>query len=83
MLPNGKKPEDALPLKRAAIVFLHLGYWLLYLLLLAVIFKIAGLQLKKASLALLPSLAPLLVLSVAPNLLAFYSFYFPLFFRDF
>ncbi|MBS1795502.1 MAG: histidine kinase [Acidobacteria bacterium] len=65
--------------KKAAVALLHLGYWLLYLLLLAVILAIAALQPGRA--AGWRALAPLFALSVAPNLVSFYAFYFPLFAR--
>jgi two-component system, LytTR family, sensor kinase len=80
MLPKRKKDEALPEMKTAAVVFIHGGYWLLYLLLLSVIFAVAGMQSRKAPPAL-PSLLPLLVLCVAPNLAAFYAFYFLLFAR--
>lgn len=66
-------------MKTAFVVFIHAGYWSLYLLLLAVIFAVAWLQISKTSPALQPSLFPLIILCVAPNLISFYSFYFLLF----
>lgn len=65
-------------MRRTIVVFLHGGYWLLYLLLLLVIFAFAATQIRKTPPSLL-SLFPLLVLCVAPNLVSFYSFYFLLF----
>lgn len=65
-------------MKTAVLLFIHAGYWLLYLLLLAVIFAIAGLQVRKTSLSF-PSVFPLIALCVVPNLVSFYSFYFWLF----
>ncbi len=67
-------------MKRLVVVLLHGGYWLIYLLLLAVIFAIVGMQAGRPSLNLL-ALFPLIVLCVAPNLISFYSFYFLLFSR--
>ena len=67
-------------IKRAVVVLIHCGYWLLYLLLLSVIFAVAGAQIRKTSLNL-PSLFPLIILCVVPNLAAFYTFYFLLFAR--
>lgn len=64
----------------AFVAVLHGGYWSLYLLLVAVILAVAGLQTGKIAFAL-PSAFPLLVLCVAPNLISFYSFYFLLFTR--
>jgi sensor histidine kinase YesM len=62
------------------VIFIHFGYWLIYLLLLSVIFTIAGTQIRKAAtLANLLALFPLMVLCVVPNLVSFYSFYFILF----
>lgn len=70
-------------MKSAVIIFIHAGYWSLYLLLIAVILAVAGIQSGKTPF-LLPSLFPLIVLCVAPNLISFYSFYlllFPAFLR--
>jgi len=67
-------------MKRAVVIFIHCGYWLTYLLLLSVILAIAGTQIGRTPPAL-PSLFPLIVLCVAPNLVSFYSFYFLLFSR--
>lgn len=65
-------------MKKAFVIFIHVGYWLLYLLLLAVIFAVGSVQIRKTPLVL-TSLFPLLVLCVAPNLASFYAFYFLLF----
>ena len=65
-------------MKKAVVVFIHCGYWLLYLLLLAVIFAVAQAQIRKTP-PDLSSLYPLIVLCVAPNLVSFYAFYFLLF----
>lgn len=67
-------------MKKTVVILIHGGYWLIYLLLLAVIFAIAQTQIRKTPPDLL-ALLPLLVLCVAPNLISFYSFYFPLFSR--
>jgi two-component system LytT family sensor kinase len=67
-------------MKKAFVIFIHSGYWLLYLLLLSVIFTIADAQIRKAAtFANVQALFPLIVLCVAPNLVSFYSFYFLLF----
>jgi two-component system, LytTR family, sensor kinase len=69
-------------MRKAFVFLLHLGYWLLYLLLLAVIYATVSLQLGKTR--LLPNLAalfPAALLFITPNLIAFYSFYFLLFSR--
>jgi two-component system LytT family sensor kinase len=67
-------------MKKAFVIFIHFGYWLLYLLLLSVIFTIADAQIRKAAtFANVLALFPLIVLCVAPNLVSFYSFYFLLF----
>lgn len=67
-------------MKKAFVILVHFGYWLIYLLLLSVIFIIAGSQIRKAAtLANVLALFPLIVLCVAPNLVSFYSFYFLLF----
>lgn len=74
-----EREDDALPeVKTPLLVIIHGGYWLLYLLLLAVIFAVAQVQIRKTPPSL-SSLFPLLVLCVAPNLVSFYSFYFLLF----
>lgn len=80
MLQRRKKDEDFAPANLAVVAVLHGGYWLLYLLLLGVIFIFAGLQIRKTP-PVLSALLPLIVLCVAPNLAAFYSFYFLLFSR--
>lgn len=67
-------------MKTSLLVFIHSGYWLLYLLLLAVVFAIAQMQIRKTP-PDFSSLFPLLVLCVAPNLVSFYTFYFLLFAR--
>lgn len=67
-------------MKKAFVFLLHLAYWLLYLLLLAVIYATVSLQLGKTR--LLPNLValfPVALLFITPNLIAFYSFYFLLF----
>lgn len=64
-------------MKKSIIFFLHLGYWLLYSLLLTAIFAMVGFQSRKNF--SLETFAPLAALCVAPNLLAFYGFYLLLF----
>src|SRR5687767_8747057 len=67
-------------MKKGFVFLLHLGYWMLYLLLLAVIYATVSLQLGKTR--LLPnlvSLFPAALLFMTPNFIAFYSFYFFLF----
>jgi len=67
-------------MKRTAVLLLHLGYWLTYLLLLAVIFAFASVQRgKPPSLSNVLSLYPLMLLCLIPNLLSFYSSYYFLF----
>lgn len=65
-------------MKKPVEIFIHFGYWLIYLLLLSVIFTFAGTQAGKR-LPSFSSLFPLIILSVVPNLVSFYSFYFLLF----
>ena len=63
-------------MKKAVVILIHFGYWLIYLLLLLVIFVIADTQIRKT--AMFPnflSLFPLIILCVVPNLISFYSFY--------
>lgn len=67
-------------LKRTLVVLLHIGYWLVYLLLLLVIFAIAEVQVRKTSLNIWV-FTPLLIICVLPNLISFYSCYFLLFSR--
>ena len=67
-------------MRRALVILIHSGYWLIYLLLLSVIFAVAETQLRQSA-ANPPSLFPLIVLCVAPNLVSFYTFYFLLFSR--
>lgn len=64
-------------MKKPLVIFLHFGYWLIYLLLLAVIFAIANLQIRKS--ADWQTIFPLAAICVVPNLVAFYGFYFALF----
>lgn len=75
-----KKAEAFAPFDTTFAVAIHGGYWLLYLLLLAVIFLIAGAHIKNSALNL-SAFFPLLVLCLAPNLVSFYAFYFLLFKR--
>ena len=64
-------------MKKPFVILIHLGYWSLYLLLLAVVFAAVTLQLKKTPNIYL--LFPLLILYLAPNLISFYVSYFLLF----
>lgn len=67
-------------MKKAFVILIHAGYWLLYLLLLAVIFTIAGTQAGKTGIFLnFRAIFPIITLCVIPNLISFYSFYFLLF----
>ena len=59
------------------LIFLHFGYWLMYLLLLSVVFAALTIHGKRTQNIF--ELFPLLTLSLAPNLLAFYAAYFFLF----
>ncbi|MBX7169417.1 MAG: histidine kinase [Pyrinomonadaceae bacterium] len=65
-------------MKKPLVIFLHLGYWLIYFLLLSVIFSIISLQIKKIN-ALQITTLPLFLLSFIPNLFSFYFAYFLLF----
>jgi two-component system, LytTR family, sensor kinase len=80
MLLKRKKDEALSGMNKTLIVLIHGGYWLIYLLLLAVIFAVAQMQIRKAAPAV-PSLFPLLTLCVVPNLVSFYAFYSLLFTR--
>jgi two-component system, LytTR family, sensor kinase len=73
-----QKNDNLPPIKKAVVAFLHGGYWLIYLSLLALILGIFCIQTRKTYFDL-PSLFPLLVLFTAPNLVSFYAFYFWLF----
>ena len=67
-------------MKKPFVVLLHCGYWVLYLLLLAIVFATITLQVKKTPLQ--PSIAlifPIMVMYLAPNMISFYLFYFLLF----
>ena len=67
-------------MKKPFVVLLHCGYWVLYLLLLAIVFATVTLQVKKTPLQ--PSIAlifPIMVMYLAPNMISFYLFYFLLF----
>ncbi|NJM52768.1 MAG: hypothetical protein HC846_04860, partial [Blastocatellia bacterium] len=70
-------------MKRSIILILHLGYWLLYFLLLALFFFIIGLQAEKSSNFNLWAALPLIILCVLPNLLSFYLYYSLIFTRFF
>lgn len=63
-------------MKKTVILALHLGYWLLYVLLLLVIFAGLGLQLANVPRAGWVGLIhPIGTLTVLPNIFAFYGFY--------
>lgn len=67
-------------MKKTFVFLLHLGYWLIYLLLLWVIFSIISIQFRKTSaLSSVLLLSPIGITCVLPNLLAFYFSYFVLF----
>lgn len=78
MLRKTKKAETFAPLDTTLKILLHGGYWLIYLLLLAVIFLVAGAHGKNFELNL-SAFFPVLILCLAPNLVSFYAFYFLLF----
>ncbi len=64
-------------MKKSFVILLNLGYWLLYLLLLAVVFAAVTVQLKKTLDVF--SVFPIAILYLAPNMIAFYLSYFLLF----
>lgn len=67
-------------MKKWFVFLLHLGYWLLYLALLALIYATVSLQLGKTR--LLPNLValfPVALLFITPNFISFYASYFLLF----
>lgn len=67
-------------MKKWFVFLLHLGYWLLYLALLVLIYATVSLQLGKTR--LLPDLIllfPVLLLFITPNFISFYASYFLLF----
>jgi two-component system LytT family sensor kinase len=67
-------------MKRSSVFLLHLGYWLIYLLLLLVIFSIIQIQFRKTvSFPTNLFLSPVGVSCIVPNLFAFYLAYFLLF----
>lgn len=67
-------------MKKTLIIFLHFAYWLIYLLMLAVIFSIVAIQLKKTpSIENLLVVSPLIILCLAPHFLSFYLSYFLIF----
>jgi two-component system, LytTR family, sensor kinase len=69
-------------MKRPFVFLIHLGYWLIYLVLLLLIFTIATTQIRKAPAVFSFSfLFPFVLLSIVPNLLSFYASYFFLFSR--
>lgn len=64
-------------MKKSFVILLNLGYWLLYLLLLAVVFAAVTVQTGKT--LDIFSVFPIVILYLAPNLIAFYLSYFLLF----
>jgi two-component system, LytTR family, sensor kinase len=64
-------------MKKTFIILLHSGYWLMYLLLLAVVFAAVTRQIKTTQNLYL--FFPLVVLYFVPNLISFYLSYFLLF----
>lgn len=64
-------------MRKTTIVLLHLSYWLMYLLLLAMVFSIVTIQIKKTQSIFL--FLPIVTLYLAPNLISFYLSYFYLF----
>jgi two-component system, LytTR family, sensor kinase len=66
-----------IPMKKTTVIILHLGYWLMYLLLLVVVFAAVTRQIKNTENINL--FFHLWVLYLIPNLLAFYTSYFFLF----
>lgn len=69
-------PREGSEVKKGAVVLVHCGYWLVYLLLVSAVLAAVGAQARRPLPApLLPPLS-LVVLCVSPNLVSFYSFYF-------
>jgi hypothetical protein len=67
-------------MKKSYIIFLHLGYWAIYLLLLLVIFSIVQLQVSRTIAFPLPLFfSPFGAACIIPNVFTFYSFYLLLF----
>src|SRR5215204_7662843 len=67
-------------MEKTRVILLHLGYWLIYLVLLAVTYATVSLQLGKTQLLPDPSsIVPATLLFVTPNLFGFYASYFFLF----
>lgn len=64
-------------MKKSFVILMNLGYWLLYLLLLAIVFAAVTVQIKER--VSLFSIFPIIVLYLAPNMIAFYLSYFFLF----
>jgi two-component system, LytTR family, sensor kinase len=65
-------------MKNPFIILLHLGYWLLFVLLSGLFFSVATLQIRRTG-SLSIAIWPLPVLGLVPNLFAFYSSYLYLF----
>ncbi|MCD9185597.1 MAG: sensor histidine kinase [Pyrinomonadaceae bacterium] len=64
-------------MKKSFVILINLGYWLLYLLLLAVVFAAVTVQIREKLSWF--SLFPIIFLYLAPNIVAFYISYFLLF----
>jgi two-component system LytT family sensor kinase len=64
-------------MRKTTITLLHLSYWLMYLVLLAIVFSIVTLQIKRTLNIYL--VFPIIILYLTPNLVSFYSSYFYLF----
>lgn len=64
-------------MKKSLVILMNLGYWLLYLLLLAVVFAAVTVQTRER--INLFSIFPIIILHLAPNMIAFYVSYFLLF----
>jgi sensor histidine kinase YesM len=73
-----KRDEYATAGKKAVVAFLHVAYWLVYLLLLTIIVSVARIQPAKEP-ARLSAYSSFLTICVVPNLISFYAFYGVLF----
>src|SRR5215203_2893382 len=67
-------------MEKTSVILLHLGYWIIYLVLLAVTYATVSLQLGKTQVLPDPgSIVPATLLFITPNLFGFYASYFFLF----
>lgn len=64
-------------MKKSLVILMNLGYWLLYLLLLAVVFAAVTIQMREK--LNLFTIFSIIILHLAPNMIAFYVSYFLLF----